>query len=290
MWSKRLGYLIQESFDFIGKAATHHREKVVVRAIPIRDDEHRVVYRFGVRGDLIPDDLVEEFRDILGRARSLLDIAMFAAVSTAAIPPLTEAEERATYFPITATEDAWNKAARKRHLATLTDAQRAALRALQPWASGDPVVSWFQEIHNTDKHRRPLVLATIPDPEFVMIFNHVVPPLAEMNEYWLDWVEPLPEVSQRVEFVEIRSVDRIRDAGIEDVPIALAIWVDGGWRDIQHLLWDIMEFTSRACEVLDDGDTSFSDALRDFFKVQRHQLAAFKRMMLTGDPMRSGSG
>lgn len=283
VWSKRLGYFIQESFDFIGEAAKHHRENVVVRAVPLRDSDHRVVYRFGVRGELVPDDMTEKLRDILGRARSLLDIAMFTTATAAAAPPLTEKQERNIYFPICSTADAWSTAERSPHMSALTQTQRDAIRECQPFATGDPVVHWFQEVHNADKHRRPLELAVVPDPEFVMLFMNVDPPIHESREYWIDWVEPLPQVAQRVEFVEYRSADRIRDAGIEDVSIALAIWVDDGWRDIQHLLWDIMEFTTRVCQILDDGNTDLADSLKELFDHNRAVLAAFKKMMLTGD-------
>jgi hypothetical protein len=71
---------------------------------------------------------------------------------------------------------------------------------------------------------------------------------------------------------------------LEDVPIALALWVGDRWCDIQHLLWDLMEFTTRARAILDDGDTGLADAMKDFFGHQRDQLTAFKEMMLTGDP------
>ncbi|GAB3599400.1 hypothetical protein [Microbacterium tumbae] len=284
VWSERFVYLIQESFEFLEKAAKHHRDRVVVRAVPRRDGEHRIVYRYGVRGELKPNGLTEEFRDILGRARSLLDIAMYTAASEAASPPLTRSEERGTYFPIASTAEEWSKVEQKRHLAVLTSQQRSALKAMQPFSTGAGVITWFQQIHNTDKHRRPLVLETIPDPEFVMVFGEVEPLLGETREHRLDWVDPLPAVAQRVDFVEIWSVDPIRHAGVEDVPIALAVWVDEDWRDVQHLLWDVIEFTSRACAILYDGDTGLADAFKAIFGRERAQLAAFNRMMVTGDP------
>ncbi len=51
-----------------------------MRAVPTRDGDYRVVYRCGVRGELIPLDVIEDLRDILARGRSVLDIAMFSAV------------------------------------------------------------------------------------------------------------------------------------------------------------------------------------------------------------------
>jgi hypothetical protein len=283
VWHERLGYLIQEAFDYIGKASSHHRDNLVVRAVPVRDGDRRIVYRYGVRGDAVPYALVEELRDVLGRARSLLDNAMFTAATDVANPPLTEKQERRIYFPIATTADAWDEMASSPHMKALSQAQRDGLRAIQPFETGNPVVTWFQEIHNTDKHRRPLVLAAIPDPEFVMMFLHLDPPYGS-NEYWVDWVDPLPPIANRVEFVEYRTVEVIRDAGIEDVPVALAIWVDNGWRDIQHMLWDVLEFTTRAAAYLSDGDLAVANSMKAYFDAERSQLAAFKKMMVTGDP------
>lgn len=104
VWRKRLSKMLKESFDFIGSNAKRHRESVAVRAIPKRDGDYRVVFRFGVRGEVLPDDAVEDFRDILARGRSILDIAMFTVVTAQAIPPLTDREQRNTYFPIATTK------------------------------------------------------------------------------------------------------------------------------------------------------------------------------------------
>lgn len=284
VWSKRLRRMIQESFNFIGAAASHHRERVAVRAVPIRDGDHRIVYRFGVRGELLPEDLVEDFRDILGRARSVLDIAMFGAATAVANPPLTDRQKHATYFPIAGTREQWNSAAGQPHMRALTEQQRGALREMQPFVTGNQVIAEFARIHNDDKHQRPLELFVIPDPEFVMLFRHLDPSPDETHEFWVDYVTPLPPVAQRVEFVEYRSVDAIRSAGVEDVPIALAVAVDGEWRDVQHLLWDLMEFVVRGASILDNGDTELADSMQSYFGSERALLDAFKKMMTTGDP------
>lgn len=281
VWHKRLGYLIQEVLDYIGISAAHLRENVVVRAVPTRDGERRIVYRYGVRGDVTPHYLVEKLRDILGRASSVLDIAMFTAV-TAAQPNLSEGQRRKIYFPIVTSTEAWEARVASPPMQALTDAQRESLRAMQPFVTGHHGMSWLHEVHPTDKHRRPLDLATIPDPQFPMFFRRIDPPHGS-TEYWVDWVNPLPAVQNRVAFVEYRSATAIRDAGVEDVPTTLATWVDGDWRDIQDFLWDVVEFTTRAASVLDDGDTRLADSMRNYFDAERRQLAAFNRMMRTGD-------
>ena len=284
VWHKRLGKMLQESFDFIGSNAKRHRESVAVRAIPKRDGDYRVVYRFGVRGELLPDDVVEDFRDILARGRSVLDISIFTAVMEQANPPLTDREQRNTYFPIAATEAAWRSAEGHPYMKALTDKQRKRLRAIQPFVTGDAVIAEFAKIHNDDKHQMPMTLGVIPDPEFVMIWDHLDPPREMTREWWIDWVEPLPAVENGVDFVEYRSLDPIIDAGIEDVPIALAVLVNGEWRDVQHMLWDVMEFITRASSILHDGDVGLANAFKELFGLQRAQLAAFKKMMLEHDP------
>lgn len=283
-WANRLGKMIQECFDLIGKSAKWHRESVAVRGVPVRDGDHRIVYRFGVRGNLLPEDLVEDFRDILARGRSVLDIAMFTAAVAAANPLLTDKERRNTYFPIASTEESWRSMVGQAHMKALTQSQKDALRAIQPFVTGDPVIAEFARIHNEDKHQSPLKLAVIPDPKFVMLFRHLDPLPENTAEYWIDWVDPLPQVANRVEFVEYRSLDPIRDAGIEDVPIALAVRVGDEWRDVQDLLWDVMEFVSRASAILDDGNTDLADSMKAIIDVEREQLAAFKRMMIDRDP------
>ncbi|QIS43648.1 hypothetical protein [Clavibacter capsici] len=283
IWGKRLGYLIQECFDFIGEVAAHHREKLVVRAVPVRKSQTEISYRYAVRGNLLPDNTDEKLRDIFGRARSVLDIAMFTAVKAAANPALTPKQERNTYFPISKDEAGWKSVCGQPHMQALSQSQRDNLRNIQPFVTQTSAISWFSDAHNVDKHQRPLVLSTIVDPEIVMFFGHLVPQFGTV-EYWLDWVNPLPAVEQRVEFARYRTIQPIFRAGVEDVPVSLGMWSEGQWRDIQHLLWDLLEFTARACELLDDGDTSMADAMKDYFGHERDQLNAFNKMMLTGDP------
>lgn len=154
---------------------------------------------------------------------------------------------------------------------------------MQPFVTGNHVIAEFAKIHNDDKHQQPLKLFVIPDPEFVMLFRHLNPGPDETRESWIDYASPLPAVASRVEFVEYRSIDPIRSAGVEDVPIALAVSVNAEWRDIQHLLWDLMEFVARGASILGDGDTELADAMKAFFGSQRELLDAFKKMMITGD-------
>lgn len=111
VWHHRFGYLVQEVFDYLGMIARYHQEHVAVRGIPTLDDPRRVVYRFGVRGEPISASFVEDLRDILGRARSVLDIAMFDTATAQASPALTESQQRATYFPLATSEQAWKSMA-----------------------------------------------------------------------------------------------------------------------------------------------------------------------------------
>lgn len=93
---------------------------------------------------------------------------------------------------------------------------------MQPFVTGDEAISWFHEVQNHDKHCRPLVLSLIPDPEFVMLFNHIEPPTGTA-EWWIDWVEPLPAVRNRVDFVEYRSAAHIKSAGVEDIRVCCTV-------------------------------------------------------------------
>lgn len=282
VWAKRLKKLIQESLDFIGSSNDHLRTNVIVRGIPVKDSEYRVIYRYGVRGVLVPDDMVEDFRDILGRARSVLDIAMSTAVTASANPPLTPKQQNQTYFPIAADEASWKSMLGQPHLKALPPTQVAALRAIQPFVTGDEVIAKFSKVHNKDKHEQPLELAVIADPEFVMIFEHIRP-LPRVTPHSLDWVDPIPAVENRVEFVTYTSSQPIEEVDLEEVPIALAIWIDGQWRDVQHMLWDLIEFTERAAAVLGSGDTALADLLKTYFDAERTQLAAFKELFTTTD-------
>lgn len=45
-----------------------------------------------------------------------------------------------------------------------------------------------------------------------------------------------------------------------------------------------MEFIIRASSILHDGDVGLANAFKEFFGLQRAQLAAFKKMMLERDP------
>jgi hypothetical protein len=277
---------VRDSLRFISEGAYHHHNRVVVRAVPVVDGDRRVVYRYGVRGQPVLQDWDEELHDILGAAGSVLEIAMFNAATTQADPPLTPREEARTQFPIASTRDMWRSMAGQPHIRALTQSQRNALRAIQPFETGDGVMTWFHTVYNHDRHRRPLELAAIPDPQFVMLFMKLEPPMGT-HEYWLDYVDPLPQIANRVEFVEYRSSRRIQGAGLEEVPITLAIWVDGRWRDIQDLLWSVMEFMARACAILSDDDLEHADALREYMSAERAQLAAFGKMMAEASSTRS---
>lgn len=283
-WGARFARLIQESFDFLGSQSDRKNEHLVVRAIPRSDGKHRVVYRYGVLGELLPFDVTEDFRDILARARSVLDIAMFDAVTRQASPPLTAKQERSTYFPIAATEADWKSLAGQPHMKALTVNQLKKLEDIQPFVTGSATLTEFAKVHNDDKHQAPVRLAVVPDAEFVMLFDHLFPPPASAGECWVDWVTPLAPVENGKDFVEYRSTEVIAGAAAEDVPVALAVEVASGWRDVQHFLWEVLEFTSRATAVLHDGDMKLADALRDYFAFRRDELRAFRNMLVEHDP------
>ncbi|GEK85191.1 hypothetical protein GCM10007198_19140 [Microbacterium aerolatum] len=276
--------MIDESFNFLRSSTQHLSTNVVVRGIPIRDGNRRIIYRYGVRGDLVPDDFVEDLRDILARAQSVLDIAMTQAVTDAANPPLTDKQRRNTYFPIAVTESAWKSMLGQAHIKALPQAMIRSLRAIQPFVTGDAVISLFHRVHNADKHEAPLELAVIPDPEFVMMFTEIEP---RTSEHWIDWVDPLPAIVNRAEFAYYRCVDPITKFGIEAIPLGLVIRVDDEWRDIQHLLWDVMEFVTRAAAILSRTSLTPANLMRNMFTAERAQLDAFKSMML--EASRTGS-
>lgn len=284
VWSKRHRRLIEESFDFLRSSSHHLGNNVVVRGIPVRDGDRRIIFRYGVRGTLIPDHFVEDLRDILGRAQSVLDIAMTQAVTAAASPPLTDKQRRNTYFPIANTEAVWKSMLGQPHMKALPSKTVRALRAIQPFVTGDPVISLFHKVHNSDKHDTPLELAVIPDPEFIMMFSEIEP---RTSEHWIDWVDPLPAIANRVEFADYRCADPITRVGIEQIPLGLVIRVDDDWRDIQHLLWDVMEFVTRAAALLSGTSLTPANLMRNMFNAERAQLEAFTSMM--GEASRTGS-
>jgi hypothetical protein len=276
--------MIDESFEFLRSTAHHLGTKVVVRGIPVQDGEHRLTYRYGVRGDLLPSDFVEDLRDILARAQSVLDIAMSQAVTGSANPPLAEKQRRNTYFPIAHTVDSWMSMLGQPHMKVLSRTQIRALREIQPFVTGNRAIALFHRVHNLDKHEAPLELAVIPDPEFLMMFSGIEP---RTSMHWIEWVEPLPAVKNRVEFAHYRCADPITHAGIEEIPLGLVIWVDDQWSDIQHLLWDVIEFVTRAAAILSGTSLMPANLMRNLFHAERAQLGAFKDMMM--EASRTGS-
>ena len=280
VWEKRLGRVVRDGFAFIHAGARHQRTSVAVRAVPKRVGDRSIVYRYGVRGEPAPWELDEALHDVLNAAGSVLEIAMFTVASKQASPPLTPHQDRKVVFPIAATERDWNALLGQPHMRALSVNQVKALHAMQPFMTGNDVMAWFRKIYNDDRHRRPLELKSIPDPEFVMLFMGINPPMGAHRD-WLDWVDPVPPIANGIDFVEYRSTHPILDATLEEVPITLAIWIGGKWWDVQHLLWDVMEFVVRASAVLAGRDLAHVDVLRDYFAAERAQLDAFKTMMST---------
>ncbi len=61
------------------------------------------------------------------------------------------------------------------------------------------------------------------------VFENIIIPLPMLSaELWLQWIEPLPAVGNRVEVFEYRSADPIEHFGVEELPVALAVEVGNG--------------------------------------------------------------
>ncbi|PFG31173.1 hypothetical protein [Paramicrobacterium agarici] len=283
-WRERFIVLIEEVFNFLSEAAEHHRSGVSVKAEPrLFDRNRRAVYRLRVRGELVPFRWADRVSTILFRARSILDIVMFHAVAADSKVPLTEPQARRVYFPIVFDESQWQDALGKHHLRLLSEPHKKALRSVQPFVTGNPAPRFLGEFHNRDKHRRPIDIQTTVDEEFVMLFSGVRFGNRGSGEYWIDWEDPMPAFANGAELVTYRTTHPMISAAAEDVPIAPSIIRDGQRFDLQHLLWDLLSFVTRAEAVMSDGNTSVAESMAAYFEAERTQLESFKKMMLTGD-------
>ena len=281
---QRIGILMQESLNFIGAAAAHHRERVAVKAVPrLSADKKRVVYVVRVRGELIPIELEHRLSGILFQARATLDRAMFAAATGDPSLSYSETEQRDVAFPIAESAEAWNKLLRKKHMSALGAKKVGQLRRIQPFVTGKPIATTLNDLHRFDKHRDPLELVVIADPQFPMLFDHVVDHPEGPGEWWIDFTQPNPPIADGLELVERRTLRPMISVGIEDVPLTCAAPLGGEFVDIQDLLWDAMEFVSRAAEILDGKDTRVADGMAAYIDAERTQLAAFHRGIYEDD-------
>lgn len=281
---QRIGLLIQESLDFIGAASTHHRERVAVKAVPrLSADKKRAVYTVRVRGELVSVELEHRLSGILFQARATLDRAMFAAATTNSSLSFSPSEQRDVAFPIAESQTAWDKLLRKKYMSALGIKKVARLRQIQPFVTGKPIATTLNDLHRFDKHRDPLELVVIADPQFPMLFNHVLDHPDGPGEWWIDFAQPNPPVTDGLELVERRTLRPMISVGIEDVPLTTAAPLGGKFVDVQDLLWDAMEFVTRAAEILEGKRTSAANAMARYIKAERTQLAAFQRGMLEED-------
>lgn len=281
---KGIGLLMQEAFDFIGEAADHHRKRIKVLAVPRFDpDRRRAVYVVRVRGELVPIELEYKLSNILFQARATLDRALFAASHADPHLSWTKGEDIQTSFPISTTEANWDGLVTRKHMVALGKKKIAKLREIQPFVTGAALPTLLNDLHRFDKHREPLILFVIADPQFPMTFNHVVDHPAGPGEWWIDFVQPNPPLAAGLELVERRTSRPMATVDTEDIPVALAARVGSDLVDVQDLLWDAMEYVSRAAEILEGKKPRVADAFAAYFNAERQQLAAFQRGMLDDD-------
>ncbi|MFJ4223389.1 hypothetical protein [Microbacterium sp. NPDC089695] len=281
---KRIGLLMQESFDFIGESADHHKNKIRVLAVPrLEPDRRRAVYFVRARGELVPVELEHKLSGILFQARATLDRAIFAAAHADPNETWTESENARTSFPIATTEAHWDALRDRKHLVALGKKTVGKLREIQPFVTGASIPVILNDLHRFDKHRDPLSLFLIADPQFPMPFNHIVDHPAGPGEWWIDFVQPNPPLAPGLELVERRTTNPMMSAGPEDIPVTLAARIGEDLVDVQDLLWDAMEYVSRAAEILEGQKPTVADAFAAYFAAERRQLAAFQRGMLEDD-------
>lgn len=105
---KKIGWLMQESMNYISDAGRHHRDAVRVLAVPgFSDGNRRAQFVAGVRGELVPAELEFRLSNILFQARASLDQAMFAAAHEDDAIAYTESEDAAISFPLADTPEGW---------------------------------------------------------------------------------------------------------------------------------------------------------------------------------------
>ncbi|WP_157557377.1 hypothetical protein [Microbacterium sp. 1.5R] len=281
---KGIGILMQESFDYLHEAADYHRKRIRVLAVPRFDpDRTRAIYVVRVRGELVPVELEYKLSNILFQARATLDRAMFLASHADPALTWTKGEDVQTSFPIASTEEAWDALVGRKHVVALGAKRIAKLRAIQPFVTGARLPVLLNDLHRFDKHRDPLSLFLIADPQFPMVFDHVQDHPAGPDESWIDFAKPNPPLAAGVELVVRRTKRPMMSIGPEDIPATLAARIDGAFVDVQDLLWDTIEYVSRAADVLEGKRPAVADAFANYFAAERQQLAAFQRGMLNED-------
>lgn len=283
---RRKSYLIREVADFIQRTGVEARKsRVSIQVVPrIRDRGRRVTYRVRVRGELLVEDWYEELRDIINRARSLLDNAMWVAAGGGDVGRYTKQEKDRIKFPLARHENEWLAFEASKHGASLGVDVLAKLRAIQPFVTADAVVQMFNRANNLDKHRDPLDLALVPDALFAIVLNPGIAGVPGENAHGFEWAR-LGPVQSGKDVLDYRRSAPLPALAAVDLPVALCVEVDGHWVDVQDFLQDIVVFTVTASSILGDGDTTWADAHRAKFAAERAQLRNFRKMLLENDPI-----
>ncbi len=284
--ARRRTYLIREVGDFIERTGVEERKpRVSIEAVPrLRDRGRRVTYRVRVRGELLIEDWYEELRDIINRARSLLDNAMWAAAGGGDVGRYTKQEKDRIKFPLARHENEWLSFEASKHGASLGPNVLAQLRAIQPFVTSDAVIQMFNRVNNVDKHRDPLELALVPDALFAFVLAPGIAGIPGQNVHGFEWV-PLGPIQNGTDVLDYRQSASLPTLAAVDLPAALCVQVDGEWIDVQDFLQDIVVFTVTASSILGDGNTTWADAHRAKFAAERAQLRTFRKMLLDNDPI-----
>lgn len=281
---RRFAYLAKETRDFIYATGRAERDlRASVRAVPrLSDIGTRATYITEIRGELVPWGWSEEMRDIIGRARSLLDNALWVATGGDVAGRFNSAEQGAIKFPIANAASDWARFEGTKHAQLLTPDVLHQLREIQPFVTGEPVIRWLNRTNNRDKHRYPLVLDTMPDTLFVMLFAPRIAAIPGVDKPGITWA-PLTPVREGNAIVSCTHPLPLKKLGPTAVPVALCVDVDGQWVDVQDFLQDAIEFVARVVAILGDGDTSWADEHRSKFDLERQQLVDFRKMMHDND-------
>jgi len=284
--ARRKFYLIREIADFIQRTgAEASKARVSIQVLPrIRDRGSRVTYRVRVHGELLVEDWYEELRDIINRARSLLDNAMWAAAGGGDPGRYTKQEKDRIKFPLAQHENEWLSFESSKHGASIGVDALGKLREIQPFVTADTVVQMFNKVNNLDKHRDPLELALVPDALFAIVLAPGVAGVPGENAHGFQWA-PLGPLQNGKDVLDYRASTPLPNMVPVDLPAALCIEVDGRWIDVQDFLEDIVVFTVTATSILGDGDTAWADAHKAKFAAERAQLRNFRKMLRDNDPV-----
>ena len=278
-WEPRLRYLVKEINDFlaeVGEFRATPKRVTAVPVMPIRDRNRRVTYTMRVDGEPFPEAWVEQVRDMISRARSLLDNAMWTAAHRDPSVIYNSDQSRRIYFPVAKNASDWAAFEKTAHGASLTSAVRTALRGIQPFVTGAFTVTLLSKSNNDDKHKLPLSLQMMPDRLFVF-YPDVDFGKRGRGKTNFALSAPLLPIGNRIlgEFTSEYPIARARSF---DVPTALCISIGQDWVDVQDFLWDVLEMVVRATAILSDGDTSLADGVKRYIRQQRAQLDAFRKI------------